>query len=149
NIVLSVLNIDLDDFKGINDVFGHHEGDKVLRLFARQLEDVFDGKGVSIRLGGDEFIVLINENQREILEKYINTLNSNINAYNESSNMPYYITFSYGMAIFDNEYASIYELIQHSDKLMYEEKKEKKSRGISKVSTINHGTSQRIVEKTV
>jgi len=128
NIVLSVLNIDLDDFKGINDVFGHHEGDKVLRLFARQLEDVFEGKGVSIRLGGDEFIVLINENQREILEKYINTLHSNINTYNESSDMPYYITFSYGMAIFDNEYASIYELIQHSDKLMYDEKKEKKEK---------------------
>ena len=126
NIILSVINIDLDDFKIINDVCGHHEGDKVLILFARQLEHVFEGKGVAIRLGGDEFIVLINENQREVLEKYITTLIDNIKAYNESSNKPYCIKFSYGMTIFNNGYHSIHELIRHSDKLMYEEKQNKK-----------------------
>ncbi len=125
-IILAVVNIDLDDFKSINDAFGHHEGDKVLKLFARQLEDVFEGKGVSLRLGGDEFIVLINDNQREIVENYIKTLDNNINAYNEGSGMPYRIKFSYGMTIYNNTYSNIYEVIQHSDKLMYEEKKRKK-----------------------
>lgn len=125
NIVLAVLNIDLDDFKSINDAFGHHEGDKVLRLFARQLEEVFEGKGVPIRFGGDEFIVLINENQREVVDRYIRTLDTNINAYNESNDMPYRIKFSYGITIFNSTYKSIYELIQHSDKLMYEEKGKK------------------------
>lgn len=123
NIVLAVVNIDLDDFKSINDAFGHHEGDNVLRVFARNLEEVFGDKGVSIRLGGDEFIVLINENKKEILENCITTLKNRINTYNKSSNMPYRIKFSYGMAIFNNTYNSIHELIQHSDKLMYEEKK--------------------------
>lgn len=122
NIILAVVNIDLDDFKMINDIFGHHEGDKVLRVFARHLEEVFDGKGVSIRLGGDEFIVLVNENRRAVVEKYIATLKNNINTYNETSSMPYHIKFSYGMAIFNNTYNNIHELIQHSDKLMYEEK---------------------------
>lgn len=122
SIVLAVVNIDLDDFKIINDVFGHHEGDKVLRIFARQLEEVFEGKGVSVRLGGDEFIVLVNENRREIVEKYIETLKNNIDIYNEASGMPYHIKFSYGMAIFNNTYNNIHELVQHSDKLMYEEK---------------------------
>jgi diguanylate cyclase (GGDEF)-like protein len=133
NIVLAVVNIDLDDFKIINDVFGHHEGDKVLTVFARQLEEVFEGKGVSIRLGGDEFIVLVNENRREIVEKYIETLKNNIDTYNEVSNMPYHIKFSYGMAIFNSTYNNIHELIQHSDKLMYEEKN-KTNREIPKVS---------------
>lgn len=122
NVILAVVNIDLDDFKNINDIFGHHEGDKVLRVFARHLEEVFDGKGVSIRLGGDEFIVLVNENRREIVEKYIETLENNINTYNETISMPYHIKFSYGMAIFNNTYNNIHELIQHSDKLMYEGK---------------------------
>ncbi len=129
-IVLTAVNLDLDNFKRINDVFGHHEGDKVLKLFARQLEEVFDGKGVCLRLGGDEFIVLLHENQREIIEQYIKTLENNINAYNESNDMPYRIQYSYGMAIFDNAYHEVYELIQHSDKLMYEEKKKKNGRGI-------------------
>lgn len=123
NIVLAVVNIDLDDFKIINDVFGHHEGDKVLRVFARQLEEVFEGKGVSIRLGGDEFIVLVNENRREIVEKYIETLKDNIDTYNKINDRPYHVKFSYGMAIFNNTYNNIHELIQHSDKLMYEEKR--------------------------
>ena len=133
NIVLAVINIDLDDFKVINDVFGHHEGDKVLTVFARKLEDIFEGKGVSIRLGGDEFIVFVNENRREIVEKYIETLKNKIDAYNGASNMPYHIKFSYGMAIFNSTYNSIQELIQHSDKLMYEEKN-KTIREIPKVS---------------
>jgi len=135
-IILAVINIDLDDFKSINDLFGHHEGDKVLKLFAKQLGDVFDGKGVCLRLGGDEFIVLMAEDQREIIEKYIKTLENNINAYNESNDRPYRIQYSYGMTIFNNTYNEIYELIQHSDKLMYEEKKKKNSRGILKANTI-------------
>jgi len=125
NIILAVVNIDLDEFKSINDVYGHREGDKVLRLFARQLEDVFKEQGVSLRLGGDEFIVLINENQKEVLDNYMKTLIDKINAYNEISGMSYNIKFSYGMTVFDNMYGSIDELIHHSDKLMYEEKRKK------------------------
>lgn len=122
NIVLAVVNIDLDDFKSINDVYGHHEGDKVLRLFAMQLEDIFKGKGVPIRIGGDEFIVLINENQKDVVEKYVKMLIDKINGYNARSDMPYRIKFSYGMTIFNDMYNNIDELIHHSDKLMYERK---------------------------
>jgi len=122
NIVFAVISIDLDDFKSINDICGHHEGDQVLILFARQLEEVFRDKGVTIRMGGDEFIILLHENQREVLEKYISTLIDNLDDYNERSDVSYRIKFSYGLSIFDNEYQSIYELIQHSDKLMYEDK---------------------------
>ncbi|MCE5286335.1 MAG: GGDEF domain-containing protein [Pelosinus sp.] len=123
NLVLAVINIDLDNFKSINDVYGHQEGDKALRLFARQLEEVFEGKGISIRLGGDEFIVLINDNQKEVVEQYIKTLSEKMNVYNKKSGRAYCIEFSYGMVMFNNEYDSIDELIQHSDRLMYEDKK--------------------------
>lgn len=126
DIVLAVINIDLDNFKSINDVCGHHEGDQVLKIFARQLEQVFEGKGAAIRLGGDEFIVLINENQKEVVEQYIKTLIDNINAHNDRSDRPYSIKFSYGMTIFNKKYSSINELIQHSDRLMYEEKHKKR-----------------------
>jgi diguanylate cyclase (GGDEF)-like protein len=125
SIVLSVINIDMDDFKSINDVFGHKEGDRVLQLFAGQLKKVFDGAGVIIRLGGDEFLIFLNMRNRIILEQRIKELNDRIEAYNESSNKPYRIQFSYGIAIFDDSYANIHEFIQHSDKLMYEEKRKK------------------------
>jgi len=128
NLILSVISIDLDDFKSINDVCGHHEGDKVLKLFARKLEEVFEGKGVSIRLGGDEFIVLINERRKEALEKYIQKLMDKIHEYNERMDLSYRVKFSYGMATFSRLYHNVDELIQHSDKLMYEEKRKKNCR---------------------
>lgn len=126
NVILSVINIDLDDFKNINDVFGHQEGDKVLKFFARQLEEVFEGIGSSIRLGGDEFIILLNERRERRLEQYIKTLNNKIDTYNESNGMPYRIQYSCGIAIFDDSFGDVYEFIRHSDKLMYEEKQKKK-----------------------
>lgn len=126
NIILSVVNIDLDNFKNINDRWGHHEGDNVLRAFARQLKEVFEGKGVSIRWGGDEFVILLNENRKEVIEKHLATFIDKIAEYNERSAMPYRINFSYGMTIFDNTYQSINELIQHSDQLMYQAKQSKR-----------------------
>lgn len=125
NIIISVVNIDLDGFKSINDIFGHQEGDKVLKFFARQLEEVFVGIGVAIRWGGDEFILLLNEKNRERLENYIKALNDKIDAYNESNEMAYSIQFSCGIAIFDDSYDNVHEFIRHSDKLMYEEKQKK------------------------
>lgn len=128
NVVLSVINIDLDDFKKINDVFGHQEGDKVLKFFARQLEEVFEGIGGAIRLGGDEFIILLNERRKRRLEQYIKILNDKIDTYNKSNDMPYRIQYSCGIAIFNDSFGNVYEFIQHSDKLMYEEKQKNKYR---------------------
>jgi diguanylate cyclase (GGDEF)-like protein len=125
NIVLSVVTIDLDEFKKINDIYGHHEGDKVLLAFARELKTVFEGRGVPIRVGGDEFIVFIDENRKEIVEKYIEALIDNINVYNDSLALPYRISFSYGLTIFDNSYSNLQELMQHSDKRMYQDKQQK------------------------
>jgi diguanylate cyclase (GGDEF) domain len=126
SITLSVINIDLDGFKNINDVYGHQEGDEVLKFFARKLEEVFGGIGFAIRWGGDEFILLLNEKRRERLEKYVKTLNDKIDAYNDSNGRAYRIQFSCGIAIYDDSFNNVYEFIRHSDKLMYEEKQKKK-----------------------
>ena len=127
NLALSVVNIDLDDFKSINDIYGHHEGDKVLKVFAEALKEVFEGKGVPVRVGGDEFIVLISERRKDIIEKDIEKLIGKIEVYNGKNGMPYRIDFSYGMTIFDNTYNNLEELIQHSDKRMYEDKQKKRA----------------------
>lgn len=124
-ITLSVINIDLDGFKNINDVYGHQEGDEVLKFFARRLEEVFGEIGFAIRWGGDEFILLLSEKRRERLEKYVKILNNKIDAYNDSNDKAYRIQFSCGIAIYDDSFDNVYEFIRHSDKLMYEEKQKK------------------------
>ncbi|XFO69224.1 hypothetical protein SPSIL_054560 [Sporomusa silvacetica DSM 10669] len=98
-----------------------------MKFFAKQLEEVFEGIGVAIRLGGDEFIIMLNERRERRLEQYIKTLNDKIDAYNESSDMPYRIQFSCGRAIFDDSFDNVYEFIRHSDKLMYEDKQKKRT----------------------
>ncbi|AVX04600.1 cyclic-guanylate-specific phosphodiesterase [Maritalea myrionectae] len=57
----AVLCIDLDRFKPVNDTYGHHAGDEVLRTVARRIEEVIGDRGIVARLGGDEFIALLDD----------------------------------------------------------------------------------------
>ena len=61
NGALAVILIDLDDFKPVNDTFGHEAGDQVLRIVARRIDDAKRPNDFSARLGGDEFAVAISE----------------------------------------------------------------------------------------
>ena len=125
SVALSAISIDLDDFKDINDTYGHHEGDKVLRYFGNALREIFEGKGIAIRSGGDEFIVLLEETQRDRIEQYMQAVLDKIRQYNGRDNVLYEIHFSYGVAILDKTQEDINEFIRQSDKYMYDEKLKK------------------------
>lgn len=128
HIVLAAILIDLDDFKKINDAFGHQAGDQALKTFAAQLDGAFRENGLAIRLGGDEFIVLLKEKQKEVVEQYMQKLQNRIGEYNQSGVVPYAIQFSYGIAIFDESCHCIPDFIWESDRLMYEDKQKKRCR---------------------
>lgn len=61
NKKLAVVFIDLDDFKGVNDSYGHEVGDSYLRIFAEYLHSTIRGSDISGRLGGDEFCVVLHD----------------------------------------------------------------------------------------
>ncbi|WP_018703064.1 GGDEF domain-containing protein [Anaeromusa acidaminophila] len=125
---LAAINIDLDDFKRINDSFGHHEGDHALQLFARELSATFAGKGLAVRLGGDEFLVLLEEERQEVLQQYVANLKERIESRIKECQLPYAIHFSYGLTTLDEGYRSVREMVEHSDALMYEKKQGKAGR---------------------
>ena len=77
---LSVINIDLDDFKSINDTFGHKEGDKALKHFAKLLVKIFPANCV-FRYGGDEFIIISSAN-KILSQKLVNKLLSEVCQFN-------------------------------------------------------------------
>jgi len=73
---LTVLTLDLDDFKLINDKHGHPAGDQVLQEFAAHLNRIIRGSDLAVRLGGDEFLVLLPECTLEQLQLVLNRLGS-------------------------------------------------------------------------
>jgi diguanylate cyclase (GGDEF)-like protein len=73
---LTVLTLDLNDFKQINDMHGHPAGDQVLQEFAAHLNRVIRGSDLAVRLGGDEFLVLLPECTLEQLQLVLGRLGS-------------------------------------------------------------------------
>jgi len=126
---LFLIYIDIDEFKTINDEYGHHEGDEAIRNFANLLLESFPQRGKKIiRIGGDEFLIFLEETQREKVLNYIQNLIEHVHSYNNSGEKPYRLRFSYGMAFYTDDYSSIYELLQYVDSLMYEQKQSRRIR---------------------
>ena len=125
----ALLFIDLDNFKAINDTLGHDCGDLLLQQVARRLEGcVRNGDTVS-RIGGDEFVVVLEDLGTDAMEAaaHAETVGNKILA---SLNQPYDLalrgygcTPSIGITLFDQQQLSIDELLRQADIAMYESKK--------------------------
>ncbi len=116
----SLVFIDLDGFKAINDVFGHAEGDAALREMAQILLDTFRDSDVIARMGGDEFAVLCTGVQDVGIP--IRRLEECLAARNEDAE--YGLDCSVGHVDFDTErHATIDDLIREADSRMYERKR--------------------------
>ncbi|MCR4841938.1 MAG: diguanylate cyclase [Eubacterium sp.] len=70
-----VISLDLNGLKEVNDANGHNAGDRMLRNFAKALQTAFEDIGTCIRIGGDEFVVLIEEPDKEVIEDRLSILN--------------------------------------------------------------------------
>ena len=126
---------DLNNFKPINDNYGHAEGDRALVTFAEQMKNAFRQTDLYARLGGDEFVVLFPSTSKQsvtvVLEKFWNA----IDKYNHEANRGYDITFSDGIVEFDPvRHDSIESLLSEGDALMYECKKQKRKNEKSRIS---------------
>jgi diguanylate cyclase (GGDEF)-like protein len=108
---LSMLFLDLDDFKGVNDSLGHAEGDRVLRAFAVQIEAGSRTGDTLARIGGDEFVLLMPETGAEQGDAVARRLQEAVDV----------VSWSYGVAeLLPGEGAE--EFISRADQLMLEQK---------------------------
>lgn len=126
-IVLAGIMIDIDNFKKINDTYGHHEGDKILKIIATVLKaSVSNGAFIS-RYAGDEFVILINTVNKADLEKTVTSIEKNIQAINRKNISIEAISISMGYDVYKVEKGSGFdEFLNHIDKLMYKTKAIKK-----------------------
>ena len=113
--------IDMDDLKGINDRYGHNEGDRTLIDLANILKKTFRESDIIARIGGDEFVVLL-ESSDESSKALTTRLYENVRDYN-TQRSERILSISLGTAQFDPEYPiSIDELLSKADTLMYAHK---------------------------
>ncbi|MDH5331327.1 MAG: sensor domain-containing diguanylate cyclase, partial [Aquincola sp.] len=97
----SLLFVDLDRFKQINDRFGHAEGDRALRDFASLLKTTFRDSDVVARLGGDEFAVLLTNVPPQQSNEALARLQQAVDEHNRSSGRGYDLLFSVGQLAYD------------------------------------------------
>lgn len=113
--------IDVNDFKNINDHFGHKEGDLALINIANSIKKAVFGRGIAIRYGGDEFIVFVDAGDENLLANIVADINTNLANINKDAE--YEISFSYGLGIFDLKRDNMSEIFKKLDKKMYENKR--------------------------
>jgi diguanylate cyclase (GGDEF)-like protein len=120
----SLLFIDLDQFKPINDRFGHDAGDRALCEISEILLEVFRDSDVVGRIGGDEFCVLLTDASSSSLKVPLERFAQLIQARNESTDTGYALAYSLGVASFDPaQPISLPDLIKQADADMYEQKR--------------------------
>lgn len=118
---VSLLYLDLEHFKAINNLHGHGEGDRVLITFADLIKHVCRDSDVVARLGGDEFVVLLINSTREQSESVIHRIKAALMHENRLSNKTYNIDFCYGITSYQPErHETIAELLADADALMHE-----------------------------
>jgi diguanylate cyclase (GGDEF)-like protein len=119
--------LDIDKFKSINDIFGHDEGDKVLKEVAELFKSTLWEVDIICRIGGDEFLLIFPDNFLKDASLIRERLNKNLTKLNHSLNKPYKIELSIGLSEYNPDNPQpMDELIRIADKNMYEDKKNKK-----------------------
>lgn len=117
--------IDLDNFKAINDTYGHAAGDKALIFIADILKMKMDSSYIFGRMAGDEFIVFIPNGDEKSAVKIIEEIRE---SYKEERIGKINLDFSYGIVQADDEIDNLQDLVQKADEKMYEVKNIKKKK---------------------
>lgn len=121
---LYVLMCDLDDFKSINDTYGHLQGDTALKIVGQVLtKTAAKHDAVCARMSGDEFISLVETDSPEEAAAYQNDLEESLK--DACYNLPYTLKISIGTAEYDGN-MTLMELLNQADIKMYERKKQHK-----------------------
>ncbi len=118
------ISLDMNNFKAINDDFGHAEGDDSLKYFADVMQKIFRGTDLMARVGGDEFAVLLSSDQIVDNSLLLNRFQKAVARDNEESDKGYDLSFSYGaVAIDPRDKVSLDDIIREADAFMYRDKK--------------------------
>lgn len=130
---IALLFIDLDDFKSINDTYGHEAGDTVLKIVSKRMHNSIRESDLFGRYAGDEFVIALKhiekkETVEKIVTKLLYALSQPIKLdENEATQKDLYITVSIGISLYPDDTKDIQQLINKADRAMYAVKSQKKN----------------------
>ena len=120
----ALLLIDIDNFKLVNDLYGHTAGDRLLVALSEMIRSILPEGSLAARLGGDEFIILLRDASSEQVAALGNALR---HRFQETAALtfdtPAAVTLSIGASLFDQPPASLAALIEQGDAALYESKR--------------------------
>ncbi len=140
---LTLLMLDLDGFKAVNDNFGHEVGDEVLRRVSAVLREHLRSTDTLARQGGDEFVVVLQSASAQTVEQMIMRLQEAVDNFElpVSNGRIARVGVSIGQAIFPTDGTSFKQLKEAADQRMYSNKKLRKTAKLSKVIQFRTGTN--------
>ena len=124
--LVALMFMDLDDFKKVNDSYGHDVGDKLLKAAAMRISKPIRESDIASRFGGDEFVILLSNIESKkhvdvVAKKLIDEFKEPIIV----DGVTFYVSISIGIAITSHSRATPVDLLRHADIAMYEAKAKK------------------------
>lgn len=122
---VTLIYLDLNKFKYVNDTYGHDVGDKVLKVYSKSLRKIFGKIGFVGRMGGDEFMVILTGINKEVAKKLCKKLEEVLVDDSKELDFEYTISTSYGIATrAKGSYTPIEDIMVEADEAMYKFKEE-------------------------
>ena len=116
----AIFMMDMDNFKGVNDTYGHQMGDNVLISFAEVLRESLTREDLLCRIGGDEFIVFIHGvTEVELLAEIATSIINGFQAKLAQKGYPVTTTVSIGIAVTEDYNNTFERMYRHADKVLY------------------------------
>nr|WP_240978780.1 GGDEF domain-containing protein [Longimicrobium terrae] len=128
---LSLVLLDIDRFKSINDDFGHEVGDHALQRIGRAVRHSFRSSDSACRYGGEEFALIFPETGRDEGSRLAEKMRVVVEQLPPNAEVPRTLTASFGVASFPDDAATIPDLIRAADRALYQAK----TRGRNRVET--------------
>ena len=125
NYEASLLFIDLNGFKKVNDELGHHAGDEFIKAIAQRFKSVLRSEDVIGRLGGDEFVVVLNKTSKDLAYQVCDRLLQSLKEAFIIEGKPVYAGAAIGVSFYPTYAKSTDELLNQADEAMYEAKARK------------------------
>lgn len=134
----SLIFMDLDRFKLLNDSFGHMCGDRLLKQVSDRLRTISGKRHTLYRQGGDEFVILLKETSRQDTIRFIKSINAILEQPFQIDKEQYYVTVSMGISMYPFDGSESINLMQKADHALYQVKQRGRAHYLFYSSKMDH-----------